>query len=123
TQGSRCAENACQSPKIATSAPAIGVHKPAASNKPSTAAPACARTIPKAVPVRGIASSSMISEIPHTRRMIRRPTPGQPRAKLEYNRRTIFLSLMLRDCQWRAKAPIGSQDYSFEYLEFDDSSF
>ena len=86
-QGSLGPQNASHTPAMDARAPAVGVHKPAINDNPSTKSPEWVMNTRKCGPVRGIVSSPAIKEIPHTRRMSRRPTPGQPRAKFENRRR------------------------------------
>jgi hypothetical protein len=76
--GSPACEKACHSARIATSAPAMGVHKPASRSMPAPVA----RTWITARLIGGALCSSIIprttNPMPMTRRMSRRPTPGQP---------------------------------------------
>ena len=86
-QGSRGCVKALQVSMIARSTPAMGVHKPASRSIPA----AIARTCITAMLVGGALCSSIIlrtsNAMPTTRRMSRRPAPGQPRANVEKSRR------------------------------------
>ena len=85
--GSPGPQNTSHTPAMDARAPALGVHKPAINDNPRITSAMWARNTMKCGPVRCGVSSSAIREIPHTRRMSRRPMPGQPRAKFENRRR------------------------------------
>jgi len=82
----------CQVSAKAIKVPAMGVHSPGISSKPNPARNA-------EVTIVGIGGSRHSKEVartttadPATRRRRSRPVPGQPAAKVEYRRRTTYLS-------------------------------
>ena len=72
----------------ATEAPTMGVQRPAIKKIPHTA-----RRIREMLPlgpwIKITESVRQMSATPRTRRMIKRPTPGQPPANVEYRRRNV----------------------------------
>jgi hypothetical protein len=86
--GSPGCENTFHRENIATSAPAMGVHKPAPRRSPAATASTCAMTDVTGSPPRSAATPRKIIAAPATSRMIRRPEPGEPRANVEKSRRT-----------------------------------
>jgi hypothetical protein len=107
--GSPVSENAFHSETIATSAPAMGVHKPATRRSPAATASTCTMTgvigRPIGRPPRSSATPRKIIAMPATNRMTRRPTPGEPRANVEKRRRTR--KARLRDSRREPESPKG----------------
>ena len=75
------------SASAATSEPASGVHNPASRSIPIMIATTGSVMNWMDGPPNSLAKPWITSEAPATRRMSRRPAPGQPGAKVEYRRR------------------------------------
>jgi hypothetical protein len=103
--GSPGCENVFHSAMMVTSAPAIGVHKPANRSSPAPAASTCNMAGAIGSPPRSVVMRGTTIAIPATNRMIKRPTPGEPRANVENSRRTI--KPRLRDSRREPGAPKG----------------
>jgi len=103
--GSPGCENAFHSAMIATTAPAMGVHKPTSRSSPAPTASTHNKAGAIGSPPRSVVTPRTTIAIPTTNRMIRRPTPGEPRANVENSRRTR--KPRLRDSRCEPEAPKG----------------
>jgi hypothetical protein len=112
--GSAGCEMAFQNPKTATSAPAMGVHKPASKSIPVAIASTSA-TGSIGGPVRSLMSPEAITLIPAISRSKRRPAPGQPQANVENRRRktTPCVGYLIEKCG--RKPQKGGAGHSFEF--------
>jgi hypothetical protein len=87
-QGFPGCENAFQSAMTATSAPAMGVHKPASRSIPTQVVRADSIADPSGGPLSSFVMPCTINAIPAANRINRRPIPGEPWANVENSRRT-----------------------------------
>jgi hypothetical protein len=74
-------------PSTATRDPAMGVHKPASSSIPAAVPIAFGMNNCAGCPLHNPISPWPMSELPATNRIMSRPVPGQPVAKVENSRR------------------------------------
>ena len=80
----------------AMTAPAKGVHSPAASRSPEPASDAAGRAIGNAGSVHSCGPARTRRTEPTTRRMSSKPIPGQLPANVEYRRRNTYLHTIIR---------------------------
>jgi len=104
-QGFPGCETALHSAMTATSAPAMGVHKPASKSIPTHVVTAGSIADPSGGPLSSFVMSCTINAIPAASRINRRPMPGEPWANVENSRRTT--KARLQDSQRTLKTSKG----------------
>src|SRR5262249_54052256 len=108
-----------QNPSAATRDATTGVHSPAISDIPLIIATAPRATNAAGGSARSLVSQYVITAMPATKRIRRRPAPGQPCAKDENRRLKRFPLLRFAHRQATGKAPKGPSPHSFQSLELD----
>jgi len=90
-------EAACTNARIASSVPAIGVHKPTITSSPTAMVITCSVAGPNGGAPRNARTPRATTPIPAARRSKSRPSPGAPPAKFEKSRRTTMLGYKVRN--------------------------
>lgn len=80
-------ETACTNARIASSVPAMGVHKPAMTSSPTAIVTTCSVAGPKGGAPRNASTPRAVTPMPTARRSKSKPSPGAPPAKFEKSRR------------------------------------